>query len=259
MWTSIGDALRKEEPIEAAEVPLEGDPDGLLDADLMRKRVIGPQLPVRLQRRLEVFAGKEGPKLQSFLDYLSISLLWLVLHQGLNVHSQSPGSALVACPIHAWPTLGFLMFLLVFRISMVVLSGTGTGLPLSIVLSRDVIFILSGVFLSAAVVTVDFDNNQSSDFCTTQTNPVASLASLYGDVNGLVTLLSTCLTLYARPFSCGDRRLSGASSVLLWVILALAIQVVLLDLVVVPWLSSALQQVDPATFTSLDAWWSGKA
>ena len=167
MWTAVGDAL--------------GDTNGLLDAGLMNKRVVGPQLPARVQRSLELFAQDEGPRLTRYLNYTSVALLWFILHQGLHVHTKSPGSPLTTCPVHNWPTLAVIMVLLAVRIGVVVLNGIGAVLPLPVVLARDVLLILSGVYISSTALTSSFDSQSSVlDVCGAITNSVAGFAMFYG-------------------------------------------------------------------------------
>jgi len=214
------------------------------DVELLAKPSFGPDIPVALRMRIEAFARKRAVSLSVWMQHSSFAILWLLAHQGINVQTRAPGSSLSRCAVHSWTTIAASLTILCVKLAQVVWEGSAPyRLPLTVTLANDIANIFFGIFISSTAGTFDFDASAPLlEVCAGSRNPISGFAIFFGDISGLINLIKSCLTLFARPISLGRRRLTGWASVLAWLVLAVSVQLTVLDLWLVPLLSTAVRK-----------------
>ena len=89
---------------------------------------------------------------------------------------------------------------------------------------------------------------------TPRTASSSSERSFAGDSFGILSLIKSVLNVYVTPYKCGDKRLTGWMSALIVIVVAITLQVTLLDLLLLPWLSGVMRDAEDrgSTFGWLD-------
>ena len=203
-----------------------------------------PDLPPRITRRLTKFAKRKFEQLTIWKDFAAIAILWLISHQGLNVHAQIPDSPVANCMIHSITIIALSLVALVLNVATIVWrEGLGKRLPTAAELAYHLWNIAIGILMSASAGTYAWHSGTLfQDVCSSLRNPIAGIAMLLGDINGLLSLLRGVLLAFHRPFSACGRRLTGYMSSIILLAVATTLQLTLIDRVITPAVNEAVRK-----------------
>ena len=164
-----------------------------------------------------------------------------MLHQATLFQSQIAGSQVAQCFVHSLSMIVLMAIGIVLQVSILVMREAGQQLPQVLEIGTDLFSIVVGILVAAAAGTYDFSaSTLVSETCSNVVNPTSGLAMFLADTAGLMSLLRSVTVAWARPFSCGAKRLPAWGSALLLVIVAVSAQFLLLDTLVLPAVNEAI-------------------
>ena len=193
-----------------------------------------------LNTRFARFALPVYSRLIVFRDQLAFFMLINLLHLGFALRDQNTGSAVEKCAVSSYLMLTlFLSLILLVACSSTIRATANLSVPFEFLLGLLYIFI--AIIIAGATSPHRWALEAGiEDVCSAATNPSAARAYFLADILGIGSTISLVLLTYARP---PFPSLPLLSCVLL-VLVAILLQVLVIDEHVVPWIGTTWKAVE---------------